>query len=397
MNRRSFLLAPGLAWPQASSLGAASDRRPRVAIIMNVYFPNSHADVFVGRLLEGYRLNGVSHRPRLKTLSFFCDQFPNNDMAREQAQEYGVKLFPDIPSALRLGGPKLAVDGVAIIGEHGDYPRTPRGNVMYPRAKWFDAVAEVMEQDGRIIPIFHDKYFAYEWADALRIYNRIQALKIPYFGGSSLPLTWRRPPLEFARGVELEEVLAVSFCDIEEHGYHALELMQAMAERRKGGETGVEAVRYVEGPLVWELGQKGEWSETLLELALSRKIHKGPPTVPASQWPQACPKPQAILIRYRDGLKGTVLNLNGLALDYLFAARERSGALHSSCFYIQLYLHNHWGFMVRHFEELVLTRKTQIPPERVLLSTGLTLFGLESRLRGGGWLSTPELAIRYIV
>lgn len=362
---------------------------------MNVYFPNSHADVFIGRLLEGYRLNGVSHRPRLNTTSFFCDQFPNNDMSREQAEEYGIRMFPDVASALRMGGSKLAVDGVAIIGEHGNYPRTARGNVMYPRAKWFDAVTQVMEEDGRVIPVFHDKYFAYEWTDARRIFDGIQRMKIPYFGGSSLPLTWRRPALEFKRGVELDEVLAVSFSDIEEHGYHAVELMQTMAERRKGGETGVASVRYAEGDEVWELGRKGVWSETLLEQALARKINKGPASVPRGEWSRVCRNPQAILIRYRDGLKGSVLNLNGLALDYLFAAKERSGATHSACFYIQLYVHNHWGFMVRNFEQVVLTRKTQVPPERVLMSTGLTLFGLESRVRGGKWIETPELAIRY--
>lgn len=393
MTRRTLLFAPTLAGAQTAN--QAADRRPRVAVVMNVYFPNSHADVFVGRLLEGYRLNGVSHRPRLHTASFFVDQYHNNDMAREQAEEYGVRVFPDVAAALRLGGSKLAVDGVAIIGEHGNYPRTARGNVMYPRAKWFDAVTQVMEQDGRTIPLFHDKYFAYEWADARRMYDRIRAMKIPYFGGSSLPLTWRRPALEFRRGVELDEVLAVSFSDIEEHGYHAVELMQAMAERRKGGETGVASVRYVEGDEVWELGRKGEWSETLVEQALARKINKGPATVPRGEWANACRKPQAILVRYRDGLKGSILNLNGLALDYLFAARERTGATHSACFYIQLYVHNHWSFMVRNFEEVVLTRRSQVPPERVLMSTGLTLFGLESRVQGGKWLETPELDIRY--
>lgn len=393
MTRRTLLFAPTLAGAQTAN--QAADRRPSVAVVMNVYFPNSHADVFVGRLLEGYRLNGVSHRPRLHTASFFVDQYPNNDMAREQAEEYGVRVFPDVAAALRLGGSKLAVDGVAIIGEHGNYPRTARGNVMYPRAKWFDAVTQVMEQDGRTIPLFHDKYFAYEWADARRMYDRIRAMKIPYFGGSSLPLTWRRPALEFRRGVELDEVLAVSFSDIEEHGYHAVELMQAMAERRKGGETGVASVRYVEGDEVWELGRKGEWSEALVEQALARKINKGPATVPRAEWANACRKPQAILVRYRDGLKGSILNLNGLALDYLFAARERTGATHSACFYIQLYVHNHWSFMVRNFEEVVLTRRSQVPPERVLMSTGLTLFGLESRVQGGKWLDTPELDIRY--
>jgi hypothetical protein len=395
MTRRALLLSPTLAYPQNTAQPMDPGRRPRVAVVMNVYFPNSHADVFVGRLLEGYRLNGVSHRPRLKTESFYVDQFPNNDMAREQAEEYGVQIFPDVASALRLGGSRLAVDGVAIIGEHGDYPRNARGNVMYPRAKWFDAVTQVMQEDGRVIPLFHDKYFACEWSDARRMYDRLKRMQIPYFGGSSLPLTWRRPPLEFRRGIELEEVLAVSFSDIEEHGYHAVELVQAMAERRKGGETGVARVRYLEGEQVWEAGRKGEWSEALLEQALARKINKGPLSVARNEWAKVCRNPQAILIRYRDGLKGSVLNLNGLTLDYLFAARERGGSEHSSCFYIQLYVHNHWGYMVRHFEEAVLTKRTQIPPERVLMSTGLTLFGLESRVQGGKWIETPELAIRY--
>ena len=46
----------------------------------------------MGRLLEGYRLTGKSHRPRLEVASLYVDQFPVNDMAREQAAEYGVKV-----------------------------------------------------------------------------------------------------------------------------------------------------------------------------------------------------------------------------------------------------------------------------------------------------------------
>jgi hypothetical protein len=69
--------------------------------------------------------------------------------------------------------------------------------------------------------------------------------------------------------------------------------------------------------------------------------------------------------------------------------------VYASCFYIQLYVHNHWGFMVKAFEELVLTRKTPFPIERTLLSTGITLFGLESRVQGQRWIETPQLAISY--
>jgi len=378
LSRRVILIAP------AAAAAAAQVMRPRVAVIMNVYFPNSHADVFVGRLLAGYRLNGVSHRPRLKTASFYVDQFPVNDMAREQAEEYEAVIYPDVASALRLGGDKLAVDGVAIVGEHGDYPRTPRGNVMYPRRKRFDEVTDVMRADGRVVPLFNDKYFAYEWEDASRMYERVKEMKIPFFCGSSLPLTWRRPPLEFQPGVELDEVMAVSFSDLEEHGYHAIELMQAMAEKRKGGESGVASIRCVEGEEVWKLGRAGEWSQELLDSALSRRINQG--------YGKESKKPQAILVRYQDGLRGTILSLDGMTRDYLFASRTKSGEVRSSCFYIQLYVHNHWGFMVKAFEDLVLTRKNPIPIERTYLSTGMLLFGLESRLQEQKWLDTPQLS-----
>ncbi len=386
MTRRQLLSAAAL--PLAGQT-APPPRRPRVACLLNAYFPNSHADVFLGRLLEGYRLNGVSHRPRADVASFYVDQFPVNDMAREQAAEYGVTIYPTVDQALCLGGEQLAVDGVAIIGEHGEYPRTERGNVRYPRFQRFQEVVRVFERSGRVAPVFNDKYFAYEWEDARRMYDTVRRMRIPFLCGSTLPLTWRRPPLVLPGGVKLEEVLAVSFSDLEEHAYHAIELLQAMAERRAGGETGVERVRCVEGEEVWRLAERGEWSRDLLDAALQRRVNP-PPQKSRSE-------PHAIQIRYRDGLKATVLNLDGHTRDYLFAARVQGDPQPlATCFYIQLYVHNHWGFMVREFEELVLTQTPGNPfIERTLLATGVLLFGLDSRLQGQKWIETPQLAIRY--
>jgi hypothetical protein len=299
-------------------------------------------------------------------------------MAREQAEEYGAKIYPSVTEAIYLGGKHLAVDGIAVIGEHGDYPRTPRGNFMYPRYRYFEEITKVFRAEGRVVP-YNDKYFAYEWTDTRRMYDSVRELKIPYMAGSTLPLTWRRPALEFPHGIELEEVLCVSYSDLEEHSYHGIELLQAMAERRKGGETGIEAIRYSEGPEVLKL------SPELLEAALKTRVNK------VIQDTKAVP--QAIQIRYRDGLKATVLNLNGMTRDYLFAARAKGRAEpYASCFYIQLYNHNHWSFMVRNFEELVVNGKEPNPIERTLMATGIMLFGLESRLQGQKWLQTNELA-----
>jgi hypothetical protein len=374
INRRVFL---------ASAAGAtfAADSRPRAACILNTWFPNSHADVFLSRLLDGFRLNHEWHAPRLQVVSFYVDQFPANDMAREAAEEHGVRIFPTVAEALRMGGKKLAVDAVVVIGEHGEYPRTPRGNFMYPRRRYFDEVTRVMKEDGRILPMYQDKYFAYEWSDARYMAERTRALKIPMLCGSTVPLAWQRPPLDLPQGSRFTEMLATSYSDLEEHAYHGIEAMQAVAETRAGGETGVARVRYCAG----EAG--GGWSHDLQEAALERNVNR----VPAGKQ-----QPEAFVIRYRDGLRGTLLHWNARTRDYNFAARVEGRAQPvSTCFYIQLYLHNHWSIMVRAFEDVVLTRRTPHPIERTLMANGILLAGLESRRQGGTWIDTPELSFSY--
>jgi len=382
------LISRRLLLYSASGALLAGGPKPRVACILNAWFPNSHADVFISRLLDGYRLDRQGHAPRLDVVAFYVDQFAVNDMAREQAEEHGISIFPTVTDALRLGGSKLAVDAVAIIGEHGDYPRTPRGNFMYPRWKYFEEVARVMRQDGSVIPVYQDKYFAYAWDDAKRTYNLARQMRIPLLCGSTVPLAWRRPPLEIARGTRFTELLTTSYSDIEEHAYHGIELLQSMAERRRGGETGVSRVRHCAVEEVWKLAAEGEWSRSLLDAALSRRVNAVPR--------DGKQPPEAFLIRYRDGLKAAVLHVNAMTRDYAFAARvEGQREPVSTCFYIQLYLHNHWSFMVRNFEDLTLTRREPNPIERTLVANGILLAGLESRRQGGKWIDTPELSLSY--
>jgi hypothetical protein len=380
ISRRLFLAAPVFA--------LAEPAKPRVACILNAYFPNSHADVFVSRLLDGYRLNQAWHDPRLHVVSFYVDQFPANDLAREQAEEHGIKIYPGVAEAIRLGGSQIAVDAVAVIGEHGVYPRTARGNFMYPRWRYFDEITRAMRDENRVLPVYQDKYFAYDWPDARRTYDRVRELRIPFLCGSTVPLSWQRPPLNLERGVRYSELLATSYSDIEEHGYHGIEMLQSVAERRAGGETGIARVRWAKGQDLWSLAGQGEWSRDLLDAALARRINLVPGDVKD--------EPQAFLIRYRDGLRGILLHSNSMTRDFLFAARLKDRTVPvATCFYIQLNLHNHWSFMVRNFEDLVLTHKEPNPIERTLLANGIMLAGLESRLRGGTWIDTPELAISY--
>src|SRR5439155_6342054 len=95
--------------------------KKKVAAIVTEYRLHSHADVILGKILEGFNYDGGAG-PNLQLVSMYVDQFPKGDMSRDLARKYGFKIYPSIEGALTLGSPELAVGGVLSIGEHGQYP-----------------------------------------------------------------------------------------------------------------------------------------------------------------------------------------------------------------------------------------------------------------------------------
>jgi hypothetical protein len=87
-------------------------------------------------------------------VSLYIDQFPESDLARSRAERYNIPLHTSIADALTLGTGQLAVDGVVIIGEHGDYPRNEKGQTLYPRYEFFKEAIKVFEKSGRSVPVF---------------------------------------------------------------------------------------------------------------------------------------------------------------------------------------------------------------------------------------------------
>src|ERR1051326_731236 len=101
-----------------------------------------------------------------------------------------------IVKALTLGGRELAVDGVLLIGEHGDYAWNEREQQLYPRKYFMEQICGVIARSGRAITVFSDKHLSYNWHDAKWMYERARQLGIPFMAGSSLPFGWRSPWLE---------------------------------------------------------------------------------------------------------------------------------------------------------------------------------------------------------
>jgi hypothetical protein len=68
-------------------------------------------------------------------------------------------------------------------------------------------------------------------------------LRLPLLAGSSLPVTWRLPAVDIPPGAQVEEAVMVGVGAPDGMDFDALEALQCMLERRKGGETCVKAVQ----------------------------------------------------------------------------------------------------------------------------------------------------------
>ncbi len=436
MNRRSFLAASvGLAaepWFAAQLRGQDQLRsqptpRPdqpakKLAVVTTAYYYLSHAYHICGRFLHGYLKHGKLHYPDFTIAGMCVEQQKENDLSRELAKRHGFTIYPDVARALTLGGDKLAVDGVLLIGEHGDYSYNDKGQKLYPRYELFNKIVEVLRRSGRSVPVFCDKHLSYSWNQAKEMVETARKLGCPLMAGSSLPVTWRRPELELPLGVRLKEAIVASRGELEIFGIHALEALQCMVERRASGqgsgvrgqesgvrsqesEQGVKAVQYLEGDEVWKAGDAGVWSWELLEHALGRSNSLNVGDIRdncrhfvtlAGQHRQFTRSPAAFVIEYLDGLRATVLILNGHVDDTTFAARiEGQAKPVSALFYLPP--PPGAGFLQAltvKIEEF-LAGKPPYPVERTLLTGGILDFVLESRVRKHEQLRTPELSVRY--
>ena len=377
-----------------------------MAIITTVWRYLSHAQHMGDRFLVGYPWEGRWHRPAIDVVALYVDQKPQDDQSAQRARDFGFKVYPTIPEALRQGGQKLAVDAVLIIGEHGDYPRNNKGQILYPRYEFFRETAQVFEHDGRAVPVFNDKHLSFSFAKAREMVETARRLKFPFLAGSSLPVTWRLPPIELPRGCVIDEALMVGVGVSDPMDFHALEAMQCMIERRKGGETGVKQVQVLVGDAVWKAGREGRWSKQLLESALSRSdTIQGLTVVDGrtqnltenDELPRLVRHPAAYFIDYIDGTRATLLMLDGAVADYTFAARLRGEPrLQSTQFLLPPTPNVAYSACLMHkVEEMIETGQAPYPVERTLLVSGMLESCLDSKSQGSRALETPHLNVRY--
>ena len=381
--------------PTIQAFGAAQAvKRKKVAAIVTIYRRDSHADVLVGKILEGWEQNGGAG-PALELVSLYVDQYPNDDLAKGLATKYGFRLCNSIRECIELDTGTVAVDGVLSIGEHGDYPVNELGQTLYPRKRFFAEICDVFEQRKKIVPVFNDKHPGPVWQDTRWMLQRAEELGIPWMAGSSLTVGFRDPDVTLPLGEPLKNCLAVGYSGLDIYGFHTLDFLQALVERRATKAQGVQAVQALPLSAIDELIQQRAIDEQLLDKVLTSS--GADVTKLRANLPAVSHKETAIfVVKYSDGLVGTVLMLGNLARAISAGCITQAGRTIVTRAEERVEpRYPHFAYLLKAIEKMIHTGEPSYAVQRTILAAGVLDRALNSLHQQSVELQTPELNINY--
>jgi hypothetical protein len=200
-------------------------------------------------------------------------------------------------------------------------------------------------------------------------------------------------------GCQIEEAMMVGGSGSDDAmDFHALEGMQCIVERKRGGETGVRSVKAIHGDAVWNAGR----SLDLLSAALSRsdtplgltvKDGRTQDLIATGELRRLVTQPVAYLNEYRDGLRATMLNLRGALKDFSFAARVTGHGVISTQFLLTPEPNvTGSASLMNKVAEMFATGRAPYPIDRTLLTSGITEACHRSQ---GKQLDTPQFTLTY--
>ncbi|MCU1322270.1 MAG: hypothetical protein JWM43_1919 [Acidobacteriaceae bacterium] len=403
LTRREMLGMASLAGLAAltgivpDAVAQTAPKRPRIACLVSFWgLPTSHADWIVNKLLDGYWWQGAHTPSRVEVVSVYIHQFDTSLLGQKVCKAKNIPIYKSVGEAVTLGGKELAVDGVVIVAEHGNYPTDLKGHWLLPRWWIYQQVIQVFEQSKRSVPVFNDKHLSYNWDDAKWMFDKSRELNFPLTGGSSIPTYFRKPEIELAADTPIMNSIVVGSAPDEGAISHCVDVLQAFVDRRKGGETGVKAVQSIRGPETLKWVEGNPWAVNLLE-AVRKNFDLKPGYFQQGRRPGVC------IVEYNDGTKAAVISGEGVGWTY---AGEIAGQKNPTIVsmlgwpgpvsqYHAANAHEHW------ITEMMLTRKEPFNAERLLLSTGIVNHYMESNWENGRYsavgrrIETPFMNMKY--
>jgi hypothetical protein len=381
----------------SGAFAQTQQKRPRIACLVTYWgATRSHADWIITKLLDGYWWQGVHTPSRVDVVSVYIHQLQESALGQKICKSKNIPIFKTVGEALTLGGKELAVDGVVIVGEHGEYLTDLKGHWLLPRWWIYNQVVQVFEQSKRSVPVFNDKHLSYSWDEAKWMFDKSRELNFALSGGSSIPVYYRKPEIELDIDTPIKNSIVLGGAADEGAIFHAIDVLQAFVERRKGGETGVRSVQSIRGEETWKWVDSNAWAGKLIaSVAKNFDLKSG-------HFQQSAGASMCI-VEYTDGTKAAVIGARDVGWTY---AGEIEGHPEPTIIsmlgwpgpFDQYHASNsqpHW------ITEMMVTGKEPFQAERLLLSTGITNHYMESNWENGRYsavgrrIETPYMNMTY--
>ena len=314
--------------------------------------------MIVGKYLEGFNQDEQPPYPRSKIVSMFTEQIPKKDISRDRAKKYNVPIFRTVADALTHGRRSTRRRWRASHRRAWRLPDQRQG------AEALSALRDVPQDHGRL----PSKAGAPSLSSTTSICP----------GASVRPSAWstsrancafpcspgllRRSPgaipaVDAPFGEKQNHAVAISYSGLDIYGFHVLEALQCMVERRKGGETGVRAVQCLQNQACWNFIEENAWAKKLFDTALTHSNTRKPGN------PRDLVKePAVFVIDYNDGLKAAAFLMTGMVEDFTVAidVEGRDKPVSTLMNLQNGRPHHHFGCLVKNIESHVRNRQAAV-------------------------------------
>ena len=354
----------------------------QITFLLEDFALQTPAQQLLDRFLIGYRRDGEFHRPADVRIVAHLAGGTNAELSR-RAAEFGLSRAQSVGEALHAADAVIAV---------------PASSAATPAAALVEAM---LESAPRGAACFVCGALANDLASAQTRVARAAARELTFTAGTAWPVTWRLPEVDLPADARVDEALIVVQGPTPLAELHALEGLLPVLARRRGGERGVRRVRFVAGGTLWRAGDRGEWSWPLLAAALSRSDSpqgdslvdgRTQDLVGLGVVPKLARDPRGWLVEHADGVRTTLLVLDGVVADHNFAVRLRGGqTISAQLFRAPVPAEEHFSRLAAVLEDFFRTGKIPWPQSRAVLTAGLLDALRHSSTRTSAWLATPQL------
>ncbi len=346
----------------------------KIAFVTEEFSARSPAQQLLDRFLIGYPHDGEFQR--MAGCQFFLTT-PNAESA-------------EVKSRVNDFGLQIAVRPVDAVGEADAVVVVWRGSGAVANPELLKATIDGMRAGARCF-VYGSLANVSDVATNLISFAKSKGAIL--CSGASVGVTYRLPDIEIPMAAHVRDGLIVVQGPFPDAEFEALDGLLPIMARRRSGESGARQVRFLSGHAVWEAGGAGEWAWPLLAAAISRSnTVQGDPLKDGRTQdvaglglvPALAKDPRCWLIEHRDGVRSTILVLDGVVADYNFAVRLADGDIISA----QLYrppppMRDEFSRLARAIGQFFQSGVAPWPVERSVLTAGLLEAFAKGEARNG--------------